>query len=58
MDTVKTGGDEWNDIGYMGASYSENVREADEGSGLTREGESFQQEKRQRTGESPIVTKM
>ena len=52
------GEDEWEDKGYMGASFDEIVREAKEDIGLTRGGERFQQEKRQRTGEGPVVIEM
>ena len=40
----------------MDGSYDETVREAKEGSGLTRGGARFQQEKRQRIEESPTTT--
>ena len=39
----------WNDMGYMDGSYNETMREAEEGSSLTRGGERFRKEKRQRT---------
>ena len=39
----------------MGASFDKTVREAEEESGCTRGGARFQQEKRQRTGEGPVV---
>ena len=40
----------------MDGSYDGTVREVKEGSGVTRGGARFQQEKRQRIGESPAVT--
>ena len=39
----------------MGSIYDETVRESKEASGLTRGGERFRQEKRQRTGEGPAA---
>ena len=41
----------------MDGSYDETVREAEEGSGLTRGVSRFLQEKRKRIGESPAATK-
>ena len=35
------GGDKWNDMGYMGASYDETVRESEQESGLTIGGARF-----------------
>ena len=35
------GGDEWEDKGYMGTSFDETVREAEEESGCTRGEEIF-----------------
>ena len=43
-------------MGYMDGSYDMTVKEAKEGSGLTRGGERFRQEKRLRKGESPDAT--
>ena len=42
----------------MGASFNDTVREAKEESGLTRGGERFRQEKRQRTEEGPVAIEM
>ena len=39
----------------MGASFDDIVRESEEGSGCTRGGERFRQEKRQRIGEGPAT---
>ena len=42
----------------MDGSYDDTMREAKEGSGLTRGGERFRQEKRKRKGESLAAIKM
>ena len=41
----------------MDRSYDGTVSEFEEGSGITRGGARFWQEKRQRIGESPVATK-